>query len=34
MKYGRTSADRLQALVTAFVAAVAKEQGLDLPPVA
>lgn len=34
LKYGRTSTDRLQALVTAFVAAVAKEQGLDLPPVA
>ena len=34
LKYGRTVADRLPALVTAFVAAVAKEQGLDLPPVA
>jgi len=33
LKYGRTSTDRLQALVTAFVAAVAREQGLDLPPV-
>ena len=34
LKYGRAAADRLQALVTAFVAAVAREQGLDLPPVA
>lgn len=32
--YGRTVADRLPALVSAFIAAVAKEQGLDLPPVA
>ncbi len=34
LKYGRTVVDRLPALVTAFVAAVAKEQGLELPPVA
>ena len=34
LKYGRTVADRLPTLVTAFVAAVAREQGLDPPPVA
>lgn len=32
LKYGRTVADRLPALVAGFVAAVAREQGLDLPP--
>ena len=31
LKYGRTVADRLPALVTAFVATVAKDQGLELP---
>lgn len=34
LKYGRIVADRWPALVTAFVAAVATEQGLELPPVA
>lgn len=33
LKYGRVVVDRLSALVSAFVAAVAKEQGLELPPV-
>lgn len=33
LKYGRTVAERLPILVTAFVAAVAQEQGLELPPV-
>ena len=30
LKYGRTVVDRLPALVTAFVTAVAKEQGLEM----
>ena len=34
LKYGRMVAGRLPTLVPAFVATVAKEQGLDLPPVA
>lgn len=33
LKYGRMVVDRLSALVSAFVAAVATEQGLELPPV-